>query len=284
MGNISRDIIRKKNFPKGSEEERYEELYITAACEFTDFILGKYAKLESCRNGRYINSDLMKMVFPKYRKDLEHRRRFNMSITNSAAVLTNEAFERAMRREDVHRCIFVVGPYGAGKSFFAQSLFENDKYGLLSDGVLYEGSITPPAFDRKIEYAIENGVIPDIIALNPTLELSMRNIRERAKRIGRDVTKEEVVSKFYGFHSQLRDLLEKFPNISCAIYNKECNEKFDVDSTADALKHFGFETRQAVGDAYDRIKQMLDKEEQKNQQNTSLDPTQRTHMDYEKEF
>ena len=284
MGNVSKDVIRKKNFPAGSKEERYEELYRTAASKFTDLILRKYAELEAGRNGRYINSDLMKMVFPKYRDDLEHRRRFNMSITNSAAVLTNEAFERAMRRDDVHRCIFVVGPYGAGKSWFAQSLFENDKYGLLSEGVLYEGSITPPAFDNKIEYALQNGVIPDIIALNPTLELSMRNIRKRAKEIGRDVTKEEVVSKFYGFHKQLSDLLEKFSDISCAIYNKESNTKFNIESTSDALQHFGFETIGDVEREYDRIKLMLDIEEQAAENQVTLIKTSKQPNGCEREF
>lgn len=284
MGNVSKDVIRKKNFPAGSKEERYEELYRTAASKFTDLILRKYAELEAGRNGRYINSDLMKMVFPKYRDDLEHRRRFNMSITNSAAVLTNEAFERAMRRDDVHRCIFVVGPYGAGKSWFAQSLFENDKYGLLSEGVLYEGSITPPAFDNKIEYALQNGVIPDIIALNPTLELSMRNIRKRAKEIGRDVTKEEVVSKFYGFHKQLSDLLEKFPDISCAIYNKESNTKFNIESTSDALQHFGFETIGDVEREYDKIKLMLDREEQAAENEATLIKISKQPNGCEREF
>ena len=271
MGNVSRDIIRKKGFAPGSQEARYEELYITAASKYTDLILKYYQMLESARDGRYINSDLMKMVFPKYKRDLEHRSRFNMSITNSAAVLTNEAFERAMRRDDIHRCIFVVGPYGAGKSWFAQSLFENDQYNLLNGGVIYEGSITPPAFEKKIEYAMQHNVIPDIIALNPTLELSMRNIRIRAKQIGRDVTKEEVVNKFYGFHSQLRDLLEKFPDISCVIYNKEVNEEFNIESTSVALQHFGFESIEDVERAYDLIKSKLDREQQQSQSGNNVD-------------
>lgn len=89
----------------------------------------------------------------------------------------------------------------------------------------------------------------------------MRNIRERAKRIGRDVDKEEVVSKFYGFHIYLRDILKKYPNISHAIYNKETNKTIDLDLAEQAIEHFGFQSIEEVAREYDRIKAKLDLEE-----------------------
>lgn len=183
MGNVSIENIRKKGFEEGSELALIEEYCRKMASEHTDGLIQRYNELEESRDGNYINSDLMKMVFPFYANDIENRKKYNLSITNSAAVLTNEAYRRAILREDINRCIFIVGPYGAGKSFFAQSLFESDHNPSKENAIVYEGSITPPAFSEKIEYAIENGVKPSIIALNPTLELSMRNIRERSKRI-----------------------------------------------------------------------------------------------------
>lgn len=258
MGNVRKEVIRKKGFPEGSPEEWYEEFYRNAASRHTDLILKKYGELKEGNKGRYINSDLMKMVFPRYRNDLMHRQKFNLSITNSAAVLTNEAFERAMQRDDIHRCIFLVGPYGAGKSYFAQSLFATNMYGLLDDSVLYEGSITPPAFEQKIEFAIENGVTPSIIALNPTLELSVRNVEARTKKIGRGVIKEEVVSKFYGFHGQLEAVMNKYPEIACTIINKKTN---DIQEQTCVLGTFEYASKEEVANEYDRIIALIREEE-----------------------
>lgn len=199
MGNIDINQIRKKGFEKGSMSEKIEAYCRVTASQNTDKLLEKYKRLKSSRNGKYINSDLMKMVYPFYAKRMDNRRLYNMSITNTAAVLTNEAYMRAIKDDDVKRCIFIVGPYGAGKSYFTQSLFENDKDGMLDESIVYEGSITPPAFEEKLIYAMDNGVVPNIIALNPTLELSMRNIRERAKEIEEMLRKKKLLISFQTF-------------------------------------------------------------------------------------
>lgn len=230
------------------------------ASEHTDGILEAYNKIYQSRNGKYINSDLMKMVYPFYAKNLENRKKFNLSITNSAAVLTNEAYRRAILKEDVKRCIFIVGPYGAGKSYFAQSLFEYEDINL-KNSIIYEGSITPPAFDEKVEYAIQNNVLPDIIVLNPSLELSIRNIRERAKRIGRDVEKNEIITKFSTIYEYLKALIEKYNGkISYTIYNKENNKTIDLNGGTKNLEDLNHGTMEEISYQYDVIEELLKSE------------------------
>ena len=230
MGALKRENIRKQNFEKGSDEEKLEEVCIDVACMYTDGMLSKYRELENSRNGKYINSDLMKMTFPFYAESAENRKKYNMSITNSAAVLTNEAYIRALENEDIKKCIFITGPYGAGKSYFAQSLFENsENVELLKDSIVYEGSITPPAFEEKIMLAINNGVKPYIMALNPTLELSVKNINQRAKQNGRDVEKKEVMDKFANFYIHMKEILRKL-DIPYMIYNKTENISININN------------------------------------------------------
>ena len=257
MGNIDIEQIRKKGFPKESMEARIEEYCRIVASAHTDSFLKEYTKLPESREGRYINSDLMKMTFPFYAKSFENRRLYNMSITNSAAVLTNEAYIRAIQDDEIKKCVFVVGPYGAGKSYFIQSLFEDDQEGLLEDAIVYEGSITPPAFEEKIQYAIEHGVTPYIIALNPTLELSLRNINERAKQTGRNVEKKEVIDKFSNFYAYMKRIIEKFEDIAFVIYNKSRNVPINLSDGSRNIDDLYHRTEQEIIDEYDRIMIML---------------------------
>ena len=261
MGNVDINTIRRKGFAEGSDEEKIEKYCIEMAGKYTDSLIDSYCNLSESRNGKYINSDLMKMVFPFYAQSMENRRKYNMSVTNTAAVLTNETYKRAILDDDVDRCIYIVGPYGAGKSFFAQSLFENGANDL-EKAIVYEGSITPPAFEEKIQYAIENGVIPEIIALNPTLELSIRNIRERAGRIGRDVEKAEVVSKFAGFYEYFKGIIEKYPNMPYAIYNKTSNLSLDINKVSTNIDDIMSSKVDDISKEYDRITELLNKENQ----------------------
>lgn len=257
MGNIDISKIRKKGFAEESIESRIEDYCRTMASTHTDAFIKAYSELPESRNGRYINSDLMKMTFPFYAKSLKSRRLYNMSITNSAAVLTNEAYLRAIQSEEIKRCIYITGPYGAGKSYFTQSLFEDDKEGLLEKAIVYEGSITPPAFEEKIQYAIEHDVVPYIIALNPTLELSLRNIRERAKQVGRDVEKKEVIDKFSNFYEYMKRIIEMFESIAFIIYNKSSNVPINLGNGSRNINDLYHGTEQDIINEYDRIMAML---------------------------
>ena len=208
MGNINIDNIWKRGF-EDADLLRVEHMCREKASTETDKLIEDYIKLEQSRNGKYISSDLMKLVFPFYAENLENRRKYNLAISNSAACLANETFRRQICKPGVKRCIFVAGAYGAGKSFFIQSLFEKYKENL-EQSIVYEGSITTKSIDGKIDYAIDNNIEVDMIILNPTFELSLTNIKERANRIGRDVKKEDAVFVYANIYSALKRLTEKY--------------------------------------------------------------------------
>lgn len=261
MANIDVKQIRKRNFEPRSDEEKIESYCIEFATTQTDRMLERYDDLANSRNGRYINSDLMKFIYPFYASSLENRVKYNEPITNSAACLTNERYRRAILSGKYEHCIFVAGPYGAGKSFFSQSLFESDSEGLLNDAILYEGSVVPPAFGEKVGFAIENGVKPEIIVLNPTFELSMRNIKERAKRIGRDVAKNEVVDKYSTMYDYIKLIVNQYPGISYRIYNKKSNaDTFDMNDGIVNLEELKHGSREEISKRYDEVKEKLDLE------------------------
>ena len=259
MGNIDIDKIKLRGFEQGSKEALVEDYCRRMASQHTDRLIEAYNRLGKSWNGRYINSDLMKMIFPFYANSYENRGLYNLSISNSAATLTNEAYMRAILRADIARCIFIAGPYGAGKSYFVQSLFESEGEGLLKDSIVYEGSITPPYFKEKIDYAIENDVQPSIIALNPTLELSIRNIKERARQTGRDVIKPEVIDKFANLYRYLKELLEEV-DIPFTIYSKSSNITIDLSGGSQNLDELYHGTYEEVSDEYDKIIAKLESE------------------------
>ena len=142
--NIWEKLFKEKDFLEIEFECRKK------ASEETDELIQKYTELEQARNGKYISSDLMKMVFPFYADNIENRRKYNLAVSNSAACLANEAFQREINNEEIKKCIFVAGPYGSGKSFLIQSLYEKNEE-QFKDAVVYEGSITSK---RKLFYKI----------------------------------------------------------------------------------------------------------------------------------
>ena len=263
MGNIKREQINKR-FHDDSEQARIEEYCINVVTNFTDKMLEDYSKLPESRGGTYINSDLMKMTFDFYAESLENRKNFNLSVTNSAAVLTNELYTRAIKSEQVEKCIYILGPYGAGKSYFVQSLFEEKK--LLDNSIVYEGSITPPAFDDKIQLAINNGVTPYLIVINPTLSLSIGNIKERAKRIGRDVEKKEILDTLSNFYTYMKMLTEKFKGIDYLIYNKKSNTKLDWNNASKNIEDLNHGSLEEIESEYEKIITSFERKDSSNVQ------------------
>lgn len=264
MGNVDKNTIQIKEFNSLDLQQVQREI-IQLTTTKTDELLEKYIRHTSSHNGRYINSDLMKMVFEVYAKSYENRSKYNLAITNSAACLTNEFYQRMIQNKDFKRCIYVAGPYGAGKSFFIQSLFLTEL--IPEDTVVYEGSITAPAFGEKVELAIKNDIEPEVIILNPTLELSLHNIKQRAKETGRDVIKSEVVEKYADMYSNIEKLFaylnSSFPElqtrpypISFQIYNKSSNIPEDLSVSYD-IKDLQHGTRQSISERYDLIVNQL---------------------------
>lgn len=260
MGNIDKSLIQIKEF-NSLDLQKVQRETIDITTSKTDELLEQYAHLEVSHNGKYINSDLMKMVFEIYAKSQENRNKYNLAVTNSAACLTNEFYIRSIENKKFARCIYIAGPYGAGKSFFIQSLF---LAGIIPDDtVVYEGSITAPAFGKKVELAIKNNIEPEVVILNPTLELSIKNIKQRMLETGRDVIKSEVVEKYADIYSNIQELFEHLNNsfpelqtkqypISFQIYNKSSNvpEDLSISYQLNDLKHG---SRQEVSAKYDLI-------------------------------
>lgn len=254
MENICIDNIWKRGFEE-PDMLKVEEEARTEASTNTEKCIKKYKELEQSRNGNYISSDLMKLVFDKYSDDIEFRRKYNLAVSNSAACLANRAFKMAISNPEVKHCIFVAGAYGSGKSFLIQSLYEKNK-DELAECVVYEGSITSKAIDEKLDTALKNGITPSIIILNPTLELSMRNIKERANRIGRDVKKEDCVFVYANIYGALKRLKEKYKDINFVIYNKNTNipTDLDVSTNVEDLNHGSYDK---ISEEYDKISNML---------------------------
>ncbi len=254
MSNIKIENIWERGF-EDPDLLKVEKMCREKTSSQTDELIEKYKKLEQSRKGMYICSDLMKLVFPFYADNIENRKKYNLAVSNSAACLANEAFRRELENEEIQRVIFVAGPYGSGKSFFIQSLFEKNKEEL-EHSIVYEGSITSKAIDGKIDSAIANGKNVDFIILNPTFELSLRNIKERASRIGRDVRKEDAVFVYANIYTSLKRLTEKYKNINIVIYNKNTNipEDLSVSTSIEDINHGEYED---IVNEYDKIVQSL---------------------------
>ncbi len=268
MGNIDEKVIHRKQFDSLELQKAQEEI-IKVTTTRTDELLEKYKKLASSHSGSYINSDLMKMIFDIYAKNQENRGKYNLAVTNSAACLTNELYIRTLKDKNINRCIFVAGPYGAGKSFFVQSLYE--AHAIPKNTIVYEGSITAPAFGEKVEKAIKSNIKPELVILNPTLELSLRNIKQREIETGRGVIKSEVVEKYADLYSNIEKLFlhletcfpelknQRYP-ISLQIYNKTKNVEENLDDTSYDINDLQHGTREEVSRAYDlAIKQLSGK-------------------------
>lgn len=255
MKNICIDNIWKRGFEDPDMINIEEETRIETSTN-TERCINKYKELEQSRGGNYISSDLMKLVFEKYANDIEFRRKYNLAVSNSAACLANRAFKIAISAPKVKHCIFVAGAYGSGKSFFIQSLYEKNK-NELEDCIVYEGSITSKAIDEKIETVLENGITPNIIILNPTLELSMKNIKERAHRIGRDVKKEDCVFVYANIYGALKRLKEKYKDINFVIYNKKSNipTNLEISTNIEDLNHGSYDE---ISKEYDDIIEKFD--------------------------
>lgn len=192
----------------------------------------------------------MKMAFDIYAKSQENRGKYNLAVTNSAACLTNELYIRTLQDENIKRCIYIAGPYGAGKSFFTQSLYLANA--IPKDTIVYEGSITAPAFEKKVERAMRNNIKPELVILNPTLELSLKNIKQREIETGWDVIKSEY-------------------SISFQIYNKTKNVEESLDNTSYDIRDLKHGTREEVSRAYDlAMKQLAEKSLEDGMENYQL--------------
>ena len=246
---MEKDSIRR--LPNLSEEDRkIEQYFIDEACEKTEEYLQKYKNMPQSFGGRYICADLFKETFDIYSVNSETRNLYASSIHNSAAVLSNELFQRMAIDPAISKCIFLTGIPGAGKSFFVQSLIVNGE--LPKDTMVFEGDINAlETIKQKMQKVLDNHKKIYVIVLNPTLELAYRNMMERLHEIGRGASMHTMARIASGLKNSLKDLYSFFNgNIQIGIYNKFSN--------ADIVIQEGIENINTLEDrSYEEIKDEL---------------------------
>ena len=80
----------------------------------------------------------------------------------------------------------------------------------------------------------------------------MKNIKQRAKRIGRDVRKEDCVFVYANIYDALKRIKEKYKDVSFVIYNKVSNIPTDleVSTNVEDLNHGSYDE---ISKQYDEI-------------------------------
>jgi len=143
--------------------------------------------------GRYVNSDLMKEMFPEYSASKEHRNRYNLPVHNAAAVLAAAQFRAAVADDSVSgrtNALFLTGVPGAGKT--TAVLANRDEFPQ-DARILYEGQLSDPVNAiPKFEAALGRGLDVEIVAIHVLSEQALANTILRFEREGRGATLEAL--------------------------------------------------------------------------------------------
>ncbi len=144
-----------------------------------------YRQLPESLDGRYINSDLFKEIFPEYSASPAHRTVFNVPVHNSAAVLANAFFhERVAAKDPQNRqdVLFITGIPGAGKS----TAINNNILNLSDYKVIYEGQLSNfEQAKEKIDWCLQHGCGVTVYAFHQSPEIALQNTFTRFNTIGR---------------------------------------------------------------------------------------------------
>ena len=92
-------IVRRK-FSQ-ADRAALQEQVARAVEANSDHFLAAYRLDSRSFQGRYVNSDLMKEMFPEYSASYEHRNRYNLPVHNAAAVLAAAQFRAAIADDSV---------------------------------------------------------------------------------------------------------------------------------------------------------------------------------------
>ena len=247
---IDSSMIRKLNIELTPEQAEMEEKFIESAVNETDEHISEYIGLASSMNGRYICSDLFKETFEEYRKSLDNRKQYASVVHNSAAVLSNELFQRVVKAQNINSCIFLTGVPGAGKSFLIQSL---NLGGLIpNDVMIFEGDISSQSIIDKMKLVVENGKTINIMVVNPTLELAMNNAINRSFEIGRGASCHTMARIISALPDSIRNIFKLFGDkVSLGIYDKKTN--FDI------MDYYGLENINLLEHGnYDEVRAKLE--------------------------
>ena len=204
-------IIRRK-FPQADRAAVQEKVCLAAEADPERF-LAAYCLDSRSFQGRYVNSDLMKEMFPEYNASKEHRNRYNLPVHNAAAVLAAAQFRAAVGDDSVPErtnALFLTGVPGAGKT--AAVLAYRDQFPQ-GARILYEGQLSDPVNSiPKFEAALGLGLDVEIVAIHVSSEQALANTILRFEREGRGATI-EALARIQGFlPSGLKQISTRFDN------------------------------------------------------------------------
>lgn len=137
--------------------------------------------------------------------------------------MARELFFRVVKSKDIKKCILVGGIPGSGKSYMIQSLISSGK--IDEDTMIYDGNLSSPAIIDYIMVALGRGKKVSIVVINPTLELSQRNIINRCMEVGREISFKAVTTIASNLPYRLEEIHKLFPDIPLAIFNKQDNSE-----------------------------------------------------------
>jgi hypothetical protein len=140
-------------------------------------------------HGRYVNSDLMKEMFPDYNVSKAHRNRYNLPVHNAAAVLAAAQFRAAIADDFVlerTNALFLTGVPGAGKT---TAVLNNREQFPQDARVVYERQLSDLVnANPKFEAALGRGLDVEIVAIHVLSEQALANTILRFEREGRGAT------------------------------------------------------------------------------------------------
>ena len=164
-----------------------------------------YRQLPESLDGRYINSDLFKEIFPEYSASPAHRTVFNVPVHNSAAVLANAFFhERVAAKDPQNRnnVLFITGIPGAGKS----TAIQKNNMTLSDYKVIYEGQLSNfEQAKEKIDWCLQHGCDVTVYAFHQSPEKALQNTFIRFNNIGRGAS----ITAMSNIQGNLGDSIER---------------------------------------------------------------------------
>jgi hypothetical protein len=190
--------ITRRKFSQSDRAAVQEKVCLSVEADPESF-LAAYRLDSRSFQGRYVNSDLMKEMFPEYNASKDHRSRYNLPVHNAAAVLAAAQFRAAVAGDSVlarTNALFLTGVPGAGKT--TAVLANRDQFPQ-DARIVYEGQLSDPVNALpKFEAAIGNGLDVEILAIHVSSDQALANTILRFEREGRGATI-EALARIQGF-------------------------------------------------------------------------------------
>ena len=193
--------IRRRQFDDPAQSALQERLIGAVASDPEPF-LARYIDLPNSFQGRFVNSDMLKLTVPEYAESRAARERCNLVVHNACAVLTAEHFRRVLAEpvsDGARRVYMLTGAPGAGKT--ASSIRRAWPEGVHA---IYEGQLANPEVAlEKVGQVLDAGLHPVIQVVHVRPERAMANALTRFERFGRPTSPELLA----GIQGNLRDSL-----------------------------------------------------------------------------